>query len=455
MTKSLTGFLFLFILLFSSAHSLQAQQKEDLKYRKWRVTLFPPLSTNGIEAPDYSARYSINLLYGYHGALDGFEFGTLVNYNKYYSSGFSIAGFANISAGEIEGAALAGGFNISANDISGLHFAGLGNIAKGNVEGLLLTGFGNIANGSIEGLSVAGFGNIANQNIEGLSVVGGLNYSGNNTEGLHVAGIGNISGKDQEGLLAAGILNFSGGNLSGLSAAGGLNIGKEIEGLSAAGIANIGDNMEGLQFASVNLSGTAEGLQIGLVNIAREFEGMPIGLLSLYGNGRKNIDLRFTDAGFTEVGLNLGTYRVSNMIIFGYNNSLSRDIYRLGWAIGYEKNIKDVFKNASNEDYYITQELSIVRNFERKIDFDQETNLIWSYKYLFGKKFGSGLSVYGGPSLNMQVSRISGSSDYTWYSLWSPERKGRQYRFWIGFNLGIRIFKQKTLEPINDFYWDR
>lgn len=442
----------LLLFLLIPVSSLFAQDREELQYRKWRVTLFTPIGTNGVEAPDYTARYSINLLYGYHGGLDGIEVGTLFNITKKYSNGFMLAGLGNISGGPIEGVTITPGLNASKSNISGLHFTGLGNVAQGSVEGLILSGFGNISRGSIEGLTISGVGNIAENNIEGLSVTGGINASKGDIEGLHITGLANISGDDQEGLIMAGLFNTAGSSLSGLTLAGGFNVAKNIEGLTASGFANIGQEMEGLQFSGLNLSRRSEGLQIGLINLAREFEGMPVGLFSLYGNGRKNIDLRTSDAGFTEAGLNLGTYRVSNMLIFGFNNALDRDVYRIGWSLGLEKNIKDVFKNAKNEDWYVNQELSVVRNFENEIDFDQSTNLIWSFKYLFGKRFSQGFSVYGGPTLNMQVTRVDAAQDYTWYSLWSPERKGRQYRFWVGFNFGMRLFKQKVVEPI-DYEW--
>ncbi|MDZ7717461.1 MAG: hypothetical protein U5K72_01420 [Balneolaceae bacterium] len=47
----------LFLLLLSCFLGLEttkAQQNSDLKYRTFRVTLLPGLSTNGVEAPNYS-----------------------------------------------------------------------------------------------------------------------------------------------------------------------------------------------------------------------------------------------------------------------------------------------------------------------------------------------------------------------------------------------------------------
>ncbi|SMO66848.1 hypothetical protein [Gracilimonas mengyeensis] len=491
----------------------------ELEYRKWRVTLFPPLSTNGLEAVDYTARYSINILGGYHGGLDGGELGGLINYNKYYTHGGQLAGLANISGGdmqgvniagignfsnysmsgiqvaglgnvsgaELEGIQFAGLLNSAAEGSSGLQFAGLANVAGGDLEGLQFGGLINATDGSISGLQGAGITNLARNDVEGLQAAGILNFAGGDISGVQAAGVANIARDDVEGLQAAGAINFAGADVSGLIAsgganialkniegllvtgganialedasgflvAGGLNVARQMEGLMISGGANIAQNMEGLQFAGfLNASQTAKGLQIGVINIAKEFEGVPIGLISLYGNGRKNMDVRYSDGGFTDIGITLGTYRVYNAAILGYNTSLDRDVYRVGMAVGLEKNIQDAFENWNDKSMYVNQEFSVLHHFED--EWSDKLNLLYSYKYHIGKRFSSGFSIYGGPTFNMLVSRVDGASDYSWYSLWSPKWKGRDYRFWVGFTAGIRLFKQKEMKRFrNEFQsWD-
>ena len=139
------------------------------------------------------------------------------------------------------------------------------------------------------------------------------------------------------------------------------------------------------------------------------------------------------------------------MAIFGYNTLLDRNVYRIGMGIGLEKNILDSFPRIKDESMFVNQEFSVVHNFEEK--WTRKTNLIFSYKFLVGKRLSNGLSIYGGPSYNVQVTRVPTANDYTWYSLWSPEWKGRTYRFWVGFTAGIRLFKQKQLPTFNGD-WD-
>ncbi len=484
-------FLGLLGLLFTLSSVIYAQDYEDeLRYRKWRVTLFPPVSTNGVNTLGYSAKYSINLLGGYHGALDGYEIGALFNYTKFYSYGFQLAGFANATSGDMAGVNIAGIANFSKDDMSGVQISGLGNISQDMLEGIQVTagvnysdrgssglqaaGIANISKRDIEGLQAAGLFNYtgydisglqaaalfnyAGDNVEGLQATMGFNYAEDGISGLQAAGVANISGGYIEGLLASGFMNYSKDGASGLLASGGFNISKEIEGLSAAGIGNFAKSMQGLQFAGINVAEEAIGLQIGIINIAKEFQGVPVGFLSIYGNGRKNIDVRFSDAGFTEFGITTGTYRVYNSFLFGYNTLLDREVYRLGLAIGLEKNIQDSFENFESTTLFVNQEFSMHQHFEG--DWSGNKNRIYSYKYLLGNRFGNGMSIYGGPSLNMQVTRVDEANDYTWYSLWSPTRKGRQYRFWVGLTAGIRLFHQKNLPLLddefdNDWGWGR
>lgn len=478
-------------LLFASlfTNSVIAQNYGDryngLEYRKWRITLLNPVGTNGIAAPKYTAKYSINLIGGYHGGLNGMEFGTLYNYNKEYSSGFQIAGLVNATSGYAEGIGIAGLLNYASEDLSGIQVAGLGNISKDDIEGLQAAGGlnyasgnlsglqgalgANIARGDVEGAQISGLFNLSQNTMSGLQITGGGNLALDHMEGLMISGLfnatkgdasglfitggGNVATDDMEGLMISGLFNVNSSYASGLMITGGLNFSRYQEGLMISGGANITQEMEGMQIGGLlNYATDATGMQIGLINIAKEFEGASVGMLSLYGNGRKNFDVRYSDAGFTDIGITTGTHRVYNMAILGYNTSLDRNVYRVGLGVGLEKNINDSFRRIESDQLFVNQEFSVLHHFEE--DWSKKTNLIFSYRYAVGKRFGNGLSLYGGPTYNIQVTRVNTANDYTWYSFWDPTWKGRQYRMWVGFTVGVRFFKQKNLPLINDIDWN-
>lgn len=308
----------------------------------------------------------------------------------------------------------------------------------------------------MSGIQVTGGGNVGLESMEGLMISGLFNAAKGDASGLFITGGGNIASDDMEGLMISSLFNVSSEYSSGLMITGGLNYSRYQEGLMISAGANITQEMNGLQFGGIlNYATNAAGVQIGLINIAKEIDGASVGMLSLYGNGRKNIDLRYSDAGFADFGITTGTHRVYNMAIFGYNTSLDRNVYRIGLGVGLEKNINDSFKKIESDQLFVNQEFTVLHHFEE--EWSRKTNLIFSYKYMLGYRFASGASLYGGPSYNIQVTRVNSASDYTWYSIWDPTWKGRQYRFWVGFTVGVRLFKQKNLPLLDndDFSFER
>lgn len=417
---SLVFFLFSSPFVFAQSNS---DSEEDLLYRKFRVTLLPGLSSNGVDAPRYTAKYSLNLLAGYHGGLEGYEVG-LLNINQYYAKGMQ-AGLLNATGGEM----------------SGLQFSAFGNLSAGSQSGIQISGMGNISGSNMEGMQFAGFGNISSADMQGIQAAGLMNIS-RGLQGLQFAGIGNLSDGEMQGLQFAGIFNISSRSSQGILMSGITNISDEFEGIGGAGILNISRTFGGIQFSGVaNIAEQGEGIQIGLVNYADRFRGVPVGLVSYYGNGRKNLDLWFTDGGFTHLGLTLGTHEVYNKLSIGFNPFISdRNVWALSWSIGLYQTLDEAWNRPKLSDYFSTHDFTIQRIFDDR--WSSTPNAIFSYKYLLGKNITPKTSLYVGPTLNLQVSKQAGNSDYTWYSITESAREDRDVRFWIGFTAGVRLFGQ-------------
>jgi hypothetical protein len=420
MKKALT-ILILLVCIFG-IETTKAQQNADLKYRAVRVTLVPGLSTNGVEAPNYSAKYSLNILAGYHGALDGYEIG-VVNINRYYVEGFQL-GAVNLTGGNMAGFNMASLVNVAGDDMQGLQFSGLANISGGYVQGLQFSGLLNLGGGGMQGLQFAGIGNLA----------------GDDIQGIQAAGIFNVGGSDVQGIMMSGIGNFSGGYGQGIQMSGILNVANEMQGISMAGILNIGTRMQGIQLAGIaNIADEAQGVQVGLINLADEFEGVPVGLISLYGNGRKNVDVWVSDGGYTNFGLKFGTMDIYNMISLGYNSALnSEDFWSFGWTIGAHTPLEEAWGNEKFDGYFRMKDFSIQSIQEEEEDI-WETNL-YSFRYLLGKELGRNVGIYAGPSLNLLVTDEDDERDYSWYSFFDGNRGGHNFDFWVGFSAGVQFF---------------
>lgn len=404
--------------VFSNVHAQNMDYEDlhetyNLEYRTFRVSMVPGLSTNGIDAKNYASRYSLNLLAGYNGALDrGFEFGTLLNMNRYYAHGGQIAGIGNYSGGEISGITFGGVFNYSSEEIQGIQFAGVANIAKGDMQGIQFAGTVNWAQETAQGMQFSGI----------------ANYAGNDMQGIYLGGAANITTGNMQGLIFSGLLSYAGLEMQGIAASGGLNYSESMQGIALASI-NINRFSQGMQIGTINIADEVQGIQLGLINYAREMEGAPVGLISFYGNGRQNIDFWTSDAGFTNFGLKLGTEEVYNMISIGVNPAINRDVWLVGWSIG---------RLHKYRNHFLHTDFSIFKINEG--DWTKDLNLLYKYRLQFGKEVLGGLKVYGGPTFNMLVSRIPGSSDYTWYRLLDFGANGRDYIFWIGYSFGVELF---------------
>lgn len=434
-------YILLIILLFIPflVYSQTNTSKDDLLYRQVRITLVPGLGTNGIDAPRYSAKFSLNLLAGYHGGLDGYELG-LVNINQYFSRGLQ-AGLLNASGGEMSGIQFSAFGNLSSGPQSGIQISGMANISGSSIQGIKFGGFGNISSADMHGIQAAGLMNIS-RGMQGLQFAGIGNLSDGEMQGIQFSGIFNIASRSSQGILISGITNISGESTQGIHLSGITNISDESRGIGGAGILNISRTFQGIQFAGVaNIAEEGEGIQIGLVNFADRFRGVPVGLVSYYGNGRKNLDLWFNDGGFTHLGLTFGTHDVYNRPSIGFNPFIpDRNVWSLSWSIGTYRTLDDAWNRPRLRDYFSTHDFTIQRIFDDR--WSSTPNAIFSYKYLLGKNITPKTSLYVGPSLNLQVSKQPGNSEYTWYSITESSRADRDVRFWIGFTAGLRLFGQ-------------
>jgi len=399
-----------------------------LSYTKWRVTFLNSLGTNGNTSQEYTAQYSINIIGGIHGGLDGRELGLLYNVETNYVHGFQIAGLGNVSLGEMSGLNIAGITNYAQGPMTGLQLSGLANISETSTEGLQLTAGLNVSAGVLSGMHIAGIANKSNDDIDGLTI----------------AGIANVSAEDQSGLIMSSFANVSGDFMEGLILTGGVNAAKKIEGLSLSGVATLSNDFTGLSISPLNIQKTITGLHVGFVNVAEEMDGASIGLVSWYGNGRKNVDIRYSDGGFLDMGFTTGTHRVYNQISVGFVPQES-NVFKLGGSIGLVFDMRDRFSRISKDNWTVTHEFSLYQYMED--EWHRQNTKQFTYRYLISSMPNNQFSIYAGPSLN--ILKEGSVDNLTWYSMWSPSIKNTDYQVWVGFNLGIRLFKQEAVERVN------
>lgn len=138
------------ILLFTTfcmvTYGIAFSQTAERKSSKFQLSLFPPLSTNGVRSYQYSNKASLNLLVGISQNEEGIAIAGLTNIITNNAKGFQFAGLGNVVKNDLSGFQFAGVINIG-KDVNGLQFAGVINKAK-NVNGVQFAGLINIAENS-------------------------------------------------------------------------------------------------------------------------------------------------------------------------------------------------------------------------------------------------------------------------------------------------------------------
>lgn len=162
-----------FIILLTVFH-LSAQMNQG-KYVPFHFSFMPPLSSNGINASQYTNGASFSILAG-------------MSANE---RNFTFASISNVIANEARGLQFAGISNYIGKQGQGVAFAGITNITKGTYKGVQLAGIINTTKGTYKGVQFAGLLNTS-KDITGLQFAGLLNIAGK-VRGVQFAGLLNIA----------------------------------------------------------------------------------------------------------------------------------------------------------------------------------------------------------------------------------------------------------------------
>lgn len=150
----------LFLVGIFTLTSATAQDSTD-KYAAFHLSFVPPLSTNGIQANEYTNGASFNLLVGISRNEENFSFAGLSNVITNDAKGFQFAELSNFIGNNGRGMLFSGLANIVKASYNGFQFSGVMNYAK-EINGVQFSGVVNIAH-KVSGVQF-GLLNIANEN---------------------------------------------------------------------------------------------------------------------------------------------------------------------------------------------------------------------------------------------------------------------------------------------------
>lgn len=183
------------------------------KYVPFHFSFMPPLSSNGINASQYTNGASFSILAGMSANERNFTFASISNVIANESRGLQFAGISNYIGKQGQGVAFAGITNITKGTYKGVQLAGITNYSAGESRGVAFAGLNNAINGNFKGVQFAGLLNTS-KDITGLQFAGLLNIA---EESDCPIGLVNIVKRGEMGIaltydiLGNGIVSFRSG----------------------------------------------------------------------------------------------------------------------------------------------------------------------------------------------------------------------------------------------------
>ncbi|QNR25980.1 hypothetical protein [Croceimicrobium hydrocarbonivorans] len=357
-------------LILGLSFSGMVQAQSDAKAQ---VSFVYPLGSSGIHSLSEVHNFSFNILVGLNGGLNGFELGSLLNYNNADVQGFQMAGLSNINMGNLNGFQSAGLFNLNLGS-SGAVIAGLGNLNLGRVEGINMAGLFNMASES---------------------------------QGIAIAGLSNLNLQKFQGIQMSGILNLA----------------KHMEGFQI-GMINRSRSL-----------GSKEntGFQLGLVNIVDSAsEGYSLGLINIINKGYYAFELSSTEMLYSNLQFKMGVEKLYSFVSLGYGSFDQENTLGLGLGLGSLYNWNEKHGTALEFGFqHLRNDFDGPDNYafwtSARLNYQYHLTEVWS---LSG---GLSFNHYRSDEFDeAHFARVNSALELN--SSVGPEA---QQKAWIGFNLGI------------------
>lgn len=345
--------------------------------RIFQASVFPPFGTNGDESGKFTNIYSVNLLAGYSGGVEGSEWSLLINTTEGDMKGFQASGFSNVVEGDMRGMQLCGGFNLA--------------------------------------LGVA----------RGWQISGVVNGAGGMT-GNQLAFVTNVAKKELRGTQIAGVFNVAGG----IGAPGSTQI-------SALG--NYSHGKAGSQLGVINIAGKVERSQWGLINFADTVGGATVGMLNLVRHGYNRFELAGSESLWTSAALKLGSRSFYNVFYSGWRWGENADthIWGLGYGIGTNMRLgRRIDLNLEALSIHLSKGKRLVHglNLLNQVRLTLDIRLARHFSLFAGGTLNLMTSTVKDPETGNTGYDIA---PYTWYD--ATSQSGAIFKGWAGPLAGIRF----------------
>lgn len=380
-------------MILSEEERANTRNIKDTLHRKFQFSFLPYLGTNLKLSGNTVNDYSLNVLAGYSMGTRKVEIAGLVNIDRDSVKLAQVAGLINMTGGPVQGAQVAGLVNYNLKPIKGFQAAGLVNA---NLD-------------SSKAVSIAGL----------------LNVNLGPSQAFQAAGLANFTLKSSKKAQVAGLLNVSLEKMQGVQAAGLLNVClDEIEGAQVSGL--------------VNVARSVVGSQIGFLNIADTCTGVPIGFISFVRKGYHQFEISSNEVFPLNVALRTGVRRFYTILNAGMQFKTPE---RHTWYYGYGVGTAVQLSPSWLLDFDVTLDQPVREN--RVDNFNPLTKINITAE----KKLSKGITLAGGPSLNILYANTS-DPDYEGFLKQLPPGSfsgsaisgDYQRSVWLGAKVALRFF---------------
>jgi hypothetical protein len=376
--------LFVTILILAAGSAVALESPRQYVYRPVSVAFVPGFSTNGGESRNVSSNFSLNIIGGQLGRLQGAELGSVFNIEEDEVVGYQAAGVFNILGGDFTGLQQAGAVNIVGHEFAGAQMAGAANVLIGCFGGLQMAGAANVVGGCFTGLQMAGAINVVGTDLYGAQLAGAVNVAG-----------------------------------------------RQVWGAQLAGAVNVAEEFYGAQIGVVNVCGNGHGLQLGVVNIAKDVD-VPIGLVSIVENGQFHVNAWASEFSPVNFGIKTGSKTIYNVFMFGCQPGGDATQLLAGLGIGGHIPLNRFFVDID----------ALGSNVYRGPEWfqDGEVDLMSSLRLTGGWQLTDVLALTAGPTLNVRVSDHQGESAIQVRGAALFDSAGDwNVRIWPGFTIGLQL----------------
>ena len=322
-------------------------------------------------------------------------------------------GFIISDVHEIDGVQASYIGSSSHSPLEGLQFGTIYAWTKATVEGA--QGSAVISyNRGLSGAQGAGVVSYADGDIDGVQVAGVATYCKGNQLGVSAAGVFNGTEKKHDGLQFSGLINLSGGN----------------EGVQVSGLVNASDDVTGVQIGLINVADDVTGLQLGLINVADSVDGVSFGLVPIVSDGLHEATVWTSDTAYANAGFKLGSKHVYTLLGAGAQQLDGNDYWHFTFGLGGHVPVGDLWFDID----------LVGAHFAAVDEWFDGKHLVGKLRLMLGYQIAEHFAIYGGPSVNGQVT-LEDEMPYEFGI--EPFRRWREgdtrVGLWPGFVFGIQI----------------